>query len=344
MLKTKHGKRILGTLALCAMVGTFAASSEARADAPKSDTENGGLTINTEKGSKTLYTEVLETVGTDADVQKYVEVKRGEFLATVSASGTVVYPKKETVRYYFPYGTVYFRGTVGTESSVKKAGDVIAKIEVRMDEIELAERERQILRMEERGETGSTYNNLKSTLESMREAYAQTEIVIEEGGVLLSQDNPRNGSQITSYSIVMADMSERVIEVPNTNKQFRFGQRVTVTARVGGASRTGMGTVISASPNSVSEELAGTTAYIKLDEEYEDLYSGSNISVSVETVRMENVLLLDASAAYVENGNQMVKVKDEYGLHAVGFSFGRKSTSTYWVIDGLEEGAKILVQ
>jgi len=59
---------------------------------------------------------------------------------------------------------------------------------------------------------------------------------------------------------------------------------------------------------------------------------------------MKDVLLLDASAAYMENGVQKVKVKDEYGLHAVSFSFGRKSTSTYWVIDGLEEGTQILVQ
>jgi len=50
------------------------------------------------------------------------------------------------------------------------------------------------------------------------------------------------------------------------------------------------------------------------------------------------------SATYMKNGVPMVKVKDENGLHAVTFSFGRKNETDYWVIDGLEEGAQVLVQ
>ena len=132
--------------------------------------------------------------------------------------------------------------------------------------------------------------------------------------------------------------------MPNENKQFRFGQSVKVSAKVDGVTCYGTGTVITASAALVSEELAGTTAYIRLDEESEYLYDGSGVSVTVETIHMKDVLLLDASATYTANGTQMVKVKDEYGLHAVGFSFGRKNANTYWVIDGLEEGAQILVQ
>ena len=67
-------------------------------------------------------------------------------------------------------------------------------------------------------------------------------------------------------------------------------------------------------------------------------------TVTVETVHVKDALLLDVSATYMKNGVPMVKVKDENGLHAVTFSFGRKNATTYWVIDGLEEGAQILVQ
>lgn len=344
MLKTKRSIRMLGALAICAVVGICAAVPEAKAEAPESEATNGGLTINTEKSSKTLYTEALERLGSDADIQKYAEVMRGDFVTTATVSGTVVYPKKETIRYNFPYGTVYFLEAVGMDSPMKKAGDVIAKIHVVIDEIELAQKERQLQRMEERGETGTAYESLKTTLAEMQAVLYQTEIVMEKDGMLLEQTTPRFGSQITSYSIVVADLGEQLIEVPNENKQFRYGQKVTVSAKINGQTVTGTGSVITASANSVSEELAGNTAYIRLDEDSTELYAGSSISVTVETVHMEDVLLLDASATYVENGNQMVKVKDEYGLHAVGFSFGRKGTSTYWVIDGLKEGAKILVQ
>ncbi|MGN1084055.1 MAG: hypothetical protein ACI4QX_03570 [Lachnospiraceae bacterium] len=347
MLRTKRSRRILGAMALCAMVGVCTAHPEAKADTSGtlSQTEpTQGMTIHTEETSKTLYTEALDAEAGGISTQKYTTVKRGDFITTATVSGTVIYPKQETIRFDFPYGTVYFLEVVGADTPIKKAGDVIARIYVAIDEIELAEKERQLQRMEERGETGDTYEELKTTLEKMHAAIEQTEIVMEKDGFLLEQDQRRYGTQISSYNIVMADLGEQLIEVSNANKQFRYGQEVKVTAKINGETKEGKGTVITASANTVSEELAGNTAYIRLEEESKGLYAGSGISVTVETVHMENVLLLETAATYTENGNQMVKVKDEYGLHAVGFSFGRKGTSKYWVIDGLEEGAEILVQ
>lgn len=344
MLKTKCGKRILGALLAGALVGISASVLEAKAETPAGEASDGSLTIRTEKNTGSLYLEALEQTGTDVDLQKYVQVRREDFITTATVSGTVIYPKQKTVRYSFPYGTTYFLETAGADSKEKKAGDVIAKIYVQIDPIELAYRERQLQRMEERGELGTSYEELKTTLEEMQEAYEQTEIVIEEDGYLLEQENLRYGTQISSYSIVVADLGEQLIEVSDANHQFRFGQEVAVSAKLNGQTVTGKGTVISASVNSISEELAKDTAYIRLDEDSRELYGGSAISVTVETVHMENVLVLDASATYTENGNQMAKIKDEYGLHAVGFSFGRKKNSTYWVIDGLEEGTQVWVQ
>ena len=53
--------------------------------------------------------------------------------------------------------------------------------------------------------------------------------------------------QISSYTIVVADPAERLLEVPNENKQFRFGQSVKVAAKVNGVTCYGTGTVITAS-------------------------------------------------------------------------------------------------
>lgn len=341
MLKSKK-KRILGILALCAVFSVCAAQSDENTTSTTEDTK--GMTIQKESNSDTLYTDALEQAGVASGATKYSKVRRGDFIETVTAAGEVVYPKQERIRFDFPYGNTYFLEALGAESPIKKSGDAIARIYVEYDEIELAMLERQIQRMEERGETGTTYEELKNTLTEMREAVTKTEIIMEEDGYLLEQDFPRFGSRITSYNIVVADLKERLIQVPNENMQFRYGQQVKVSAKINGVTQTGTGKVISASASTVSEGLAGATAYIRLDEESEHLYAGGGISVTVETVHMEDVLLLDEAATYVENGKQMVKVKDEYGLHAVEFSFGRKSTSTYWVIDGLEEGAEILIQ
>lgn len=301
-----------------------------------------GLTIQKEVSSETLYTDALET--TVSGTQKYTTVRRGDFIMESTVAASVIYPKQKRIRYDFPYGQTYYMEAVGLETQNKKVGDPIAKIFVAIDEIQLATMERQIQRMEERGETGATYVEALERLEEMKEALNTTEILMEEDGVLLEQETLRFGTQISSYTIVVADPKERLLEVPNENKQFRFGQSVKVSAKVNGVTCYGTGTVITASAAMISEDLAGTTAYIRLDEESEYLYDGSGFSVTVETVRMKDVLLLDASAVYMANGTQMVKVKDEYGLHAVGFSFGRKNATTYWVIDGLEEGAQILVQ
>ena len=340
MLRIKRGKLVLAALLLSMMAGACTSTSEE--NITESGTGNAGLTIQKEDGKGTLYTGALESSA--SGTQKYTTVRRGDFVMETTLAATVVYPKQKRIRYNFPYGETYYLEAQGIETAKKSAGDSIARIYVMLDEIQLATIERQLQRMEERGETGTAYEETKERLKEMEEALETTEIVMEEDGILLEQEMPRFGTQISSYTIVVADPKERLLEVSNENKQFRYGQTVEVSAKINGVTCFGTGTVITASASMVSEDLAGMTAYIRLDEESEYLYDGTGISVTVETVHMKDVLLLDVAATYMENGTQMVKVKDEYGLHAVSFSFGRKNTTTYWVIDGLEEGAQILVQ
>lgn len=343
MLRNKYGKGVLLVLSLCMFLGACAKAPTAGNETAGTDgTAKVGLTIQKEKSSESLYTKALDE--TVESTQKFATVRRGDFVTEVNVAGEVVYPKQKNVRYEFPYGATYYMESINIEKPNKVAGEPIASIHVQMDEIQLAMMERQLLRMEERGETGTAYEEQKAELEAMQKALETREIVMEEDGVLLEQEHLRFGTKITSYNIVVADPKERLIQVPNENKQFRYGQTVKVSAKIDGVTTKGTGTVITASANTISEDLAGTTAYIRLDEESEHLYDGSSISVTSELVHMKDVLLLDVSATYMANGMQMVKVKDEYGLHAVSFSFGRKSETTYWVIDGLEEGAQILVQ
>ena len=343
MLKIKRGMKTVLALTLCVVMGTCAAAPATGSEENGGSAENAGLTIQKEKSSETLYAGALES--TSSGTQKFTTVRRGDFVIREKADGEVVYPDKKTVRYYFPYGTTYYMEAVGLENPNKKEGDAIARIHVEIDEIQLARTERQLQRMEERGgEAGAAYEETLKSFIEMKEALETTEIVMEEDGILLEQEFPRFRSQISSYTIVVANPKERLIQVNNETKKFRYGQNVTVTAKIDGKTHTGTGTVITASPGTVSEELSGTSALVRLDEESEYLYDGADISVYVETVHMKDVLLLDANAVFMSNGTQMVKIKDEYGLHAVGFTFGRKTESVYWVVDGLEEGAQILVQ
>lgn len=342
MLRIKRGMKSVLALTLCVVMGTCAAAPATGSEEKGASAENTGLTIQKEKSSETLYRGAVES--TSSGTQKFTTVRRGDFIVQEKVDGEVVYPDRKTVRYRFPYGTTYYIEAIGVEKRNKEAGEAIARIHVEMDEVQLALTERRLQRMEERGEGGSAYEEALTTFVEMQKALNTTEIVMEEDGILLEQDFPRFGSQISSYNIVVANPKERLLQVNNEGKKFRYGQNVTVTAKIDGKTHNGTGTVITASPGTVSEELSGTSALIRLDEESEYLYDGSDISVYVETVRMKDVLLLDANAVFMSNGTQMVKVKDEYGLHAVGFTYGRKNGTVYWVVDGLEEGAQILVQ
>lgn len=342
MLRIKRGMKTVLALTLCMVMGACTTGAVTGSEEISMSGENTGLTIQTEKSSETLYTGAMES--SSSGTQKFTTVRRGDFVMEATVAGEVVYPEKRTVRYYFPYGDTYYMEAVGLENPNKKEGDAIARIHVAIDEIQLMSTERQLQRMEERGEGGSAYEQTLNAYIEMQEALNTTEIVMEEDGILLEQEFPRFGSKISSYTIVVANPKERLIQVPNENKQFRYGQSVKVSAKIGGTTQSGTGTVITASQGTVSEDLSGTTALIRLDEESEYLYDGSGLAVTVETVHMKDVLLLDANAVFMSNGTQMVKIKDEYGLHAVGFTFGRKNNSVYWVVDGLEEGTQILVQ
>lgn len=341
MLRNK--KKALAALLLCAVMSTCAAApaKENTEEKPAEET-NTGLTIQKEKSSDLLYTDALNQTVTDT--QKFTTVRRGDFIAETTISATLVYPKQKKIRYDFPYGDTYFLEVVGAEKPNKVSGDSIATIYVSVNQIQLAEMERRLQRMEERGDYGTEYQELQKEFVELQDALVTTEIVMEEDGVLLKQESHRYGTRITSYEITVGDPKERLLEVPNETNQFRYGQKVKVTGKIKGVAYTGTGTVITASRGTVSEDLVGTTARIRLDEDSEFLYDGTSFQVTVETIHMEDVLLVDASAVYMDNGVQMVKIKDEYGLHAVSFFFGRRNATTYWVIDGLEEGTQILVQ
>lgn len=343
MLRSKRKKSAAVAAILCILLGTCGAAPDGMTEENGAETSTAsGMTIQKEASSETLYLDALKNTVTST--QKYTTVRRGDFVMETTVAGTVVYPKQERVRYDFPYGETYYLEALEIEKKNKLEGDPIARIYVMIDEIQMASIERRIQRMEERGEFGSAYEEAQKMLTEMQDALSTNEIVMKEDGILLEQETPRFGTLISSYSVVIADPKERLLEVPNENKQFRYGQTVKVTAKIAGQTHTGTGTVITASADTISEELAGTTAYIRLAEDSEYMYDGSGFSVTVETVRVKNALLLDVSATYMENGMPMAKVKDENGLHAVPVSFGRKNATTYWVIDGLEEGAQILVQ
>lgn len=304
--------------------------------------ETPEISLITGQSSEKLYLDALtKETGTQ---QRFMTLKRGTYTATASLSATVEYPIQHEVIVQFPYGTIYLLGTNEKEDPYREEGEVIATIHVELDPIEMARMEKLVKRLESREDSYGYYSYVKSTYEAMKKAATQTEIVMEESGYLVEHDWGFRGSKISRYRYVVADASERILSVTNQNNQFRYGQKVTVTGTVDNKKVTGTGTVVSASSRVISPELSKEKAYIRLDEGSEQLYDGRSISVSTESIRAENILLLDASCVVMKNGVPTVKVKDANGLNTFSFAIGRKSSTQYWIVDGLAEGTEVLVQ
>lgn len=304
--------------------------------------EAPAITIENESGTKILY---LDALTKDMSVnQKFVTLKRGNYTSVMSLGATVEYPVKQEYVVTVPYGTIYLMGINNELGPRCEKGDVLAWIQVEVDMLEMERISMQVARFEERGITTGYYTYLKNMLDGMKQALTQTEITIEEDGYLVEHDWAWRGEQISEFRYVLADPAERMISVENQNNQFRYGQKVTVTGTLDSKKVTGTGTVISASSRVIDSELSNEKAYIKLDGDSTDLYDASGLSVSVESIHVENILLLDAGCVFMKNGVQMVKIKDENGVHISGFVSGRKSPTQYWIVDGLSEGTEVLVQ
>lgn len=320
--------------------------------------ENGGLVENTEIQPSKRDTTVdnhydsnaelyLDALNRDfSEKQEFVPVNRGTYTATVSLAAEKEFPLRTEYVTSFPYGDIYFDGIVPNtgETPYYEAGDVLAKVHVEVNSLELERLELRVKRMEERGQTAGFFDYLKQMVEDMKAASTRTDIVIEESGYLMDYDYAMRGSKIDSYRYVIADPSERLLSVTNQNNQFRYGMRVTVTGTVDMKKVTGTGTVISASSRLLSDELNEQKAYIRLDEEFSNLYDAKDVKITAESIRMENALFVDSGAIFNENGAQMVYVRDKSGVHATGVVCGRSSSNQCWVLDGVDENCEVLIR
>ncbi len=267
--------------------------------------------------------------------------KRGDFVLTTRAKASSNYSTQTNLTAERTYGTLVFKGfNFQTYTEIKK-GEIIASYYEDVDEDYVAET-RFSLELALRLHEFEKIAELENTLEDLEEAMTSRDIVAPYDGMLISTERIYKGSGIPNGRIgTFASTDKLLLTVDNSSNAFRYGQTVTVEAIINGQNTFGTGKVISASRTGLLGNYNTSTAYIKVDEEWEYLCFGASRFVSTDNIVVEDVVLVPVDGVTTYNGNLTVLSEEEGKLKRVRFVNGRKGSDYYWAADGIDADVNI---
>jgi len=187
---------------------------------------------------------------------------------------------------------------------------------------------------------------LTERIEKLRALAGQTEIVAKEDGFILDVSVLRRGQILENGTIILrlAPADKICLEFEDRLLHYGYGNQLTLSA---GSTRNPQvfdAMVVSAVGKALSSDW--TVGVSRLDGEYDiaELLGNGPFNVSGQTNVMENVLLVPAEAVTAEKQNYYVTVLGEGGsMTKTQFIPGGNNGKFYWVFDGLEEGARIVI-
>lgn len=327
------------------------------------------------EGDKVLVSEAA--VGEERTV-----VKKGSFHSNFRGSGYLTYLSSARVYNPITYGTVYFvEYAVSLYEHVEK-GQVIARIHVQPNEIELRHNqvrlERLTQRMEdlekanEKAPEADKKNNektiaaqkkeieeLRELIDRMNEDYAATEIRAGQDGIIIGIRNHRSEDILAPGAelVEIAREDTCYVAVESNNQLLSYGSQVTVSYRdKEGNSCTASGMVVNLSEAGVGSNLKSSIFLIRLPSEtigrmaaVTESPGGSltRVSVQVEAVirEMNDVCVVPKEAVWETGGRTYVLVAEEDGrIVARSFIAGGYDAVGYWVVEGLTEGVEICLK
>ena len=322
-----------------------------------------------------ILTESAITASDDTAV-----VKQGSVGHEFSGTGYLYYPSTEVVKNDVTYGTVYYTERLVRQYQQVEKGEVLARVRVVADEVELERNERKLQREQERldvwkaeqaklDEKNRDEKTLKAKEESirkleeliaeMKEDFAVTEIRSPISGIVTEvvsfeeEDLVQPGARLFQ----VADETRSYVIVEDQNCQLAFGNQATITYKgLDGQEKTGHGEVVTQNKMAVSAALPSDYALIQVSPEdigdmagssegNEGWWNRSRFKVTVQIRAMQGVLLVPKKAVKEKNGCTYVKVKKENGeVYYQSFIAGGSDLSNYWVVEGLSEGMEICLE
>lgn len=337
------------------------------------------------------YTEILSGLSegdnilyetTNIKTKNIKSLSKGSVYHEFKATGYLYYPKREWVTNPIQYGVTYINEVLVKRYERVDKGQVIAKVSVVPNNIEIQRQERALLRAnEDLQRFNDTYKNelnnqdskilkqqsqklerisdIEKYIADMKKDAATVEIKASMSGIVTSLVDFEEGS-ILNYDgriIEISSEEDSFVVVEDENGQLTYGNVATITyTDSSNAEKTITGEVVTVSPDILNKSLKTGYALIKVSPEdlesmagssmgYEGWWNRSRFSISIKTRAMDNVVLVPKTAVTLGGDATYVSIPCGDGTSKlVSFISGGADASNYWVAEGLTEGTEICLE
>ena len=246
------------------------------------------------------------------EVNKTTTVEYGSVSGKFSTAGYLFYPAGEWQTSPVELGTVYLKEMCVSLNEHVTKGQVIAKLEVVPDTIEIAKRERELQRLmerfaetvKEREDCGdppdydevwkATAKALDKSIQTQAEKYADKAEELEKykkysgvisitapyDGIVTSIQEREDGS-LVFYKDKLAMISKEdksFVIIEDKGGALSYGNRVNITYKKDGQDIKAEGTVVTASQRALSADLRNQVALIRVDAESFAEMAGSSVT------------------------------------------------------------------
>ena len=299
-------------------------------------------------------------------------LKMGSVHSDFTANGFLYYPSAKRIVNTVQYGTTYLDEVCVSRYEQVKAGQVIARIHVVSDPVEVERTEREIQRLNEQvewyikqGEKDNKYliKNARKQIEEKQEYVnklksdaAATEIRAAFDGVITEITDKKAGELLDYNTSIgrLADDQSCFVMVEDSDGKLTYGSTVQISYQDNEGNKKSeeckvstvnqlmldksiqSGYAIVKLPLEVAAEIAGSSR------NNQGWWSLSRVSATAELRSVDNVLLVPRKAVKEVNRTLYVTVVEDNGVRRQqAFVSGGADSENYWVVTGLEEGTKI---
>ena len=299
-------------------------------------------------------------------------LKTGSVHSDFTATGFLYYPSAKPVVNPVQYGTVYLDEICVKQYQQVQAGEVLVKVHVVSDPVEIERTEREIQRLNEQitwytkeGEKENKYQ-IKSLnkqlgekqeyLDKLKNDAVTREIRAAYDGVITEINNAEAG-EIWAYNSSigrLADDQSCFVMVEDADGKLTYGTTVEISYQdESGAQKSVECQVATVNLKLLDKSLQSGQAVVKLPLEVaaeiagssrnnEGWWSLSRVNVKAQLRNVDNVLLVPKKAVKEVNRTTYVTVVEDNGARRQqAFVAGGADSDNYWVVTGLTEGTKI---
>ncbi len=277
-----------------------------------------------------------------------------DIVKNYESRGFFFYPNSESINCNIGNVTVHFESyTTGLYSYVNE-GDVIAKINVSGDEIELERLKLQLQRMEERNESEEKISSLREKIDRLTADYSTHELRADKSGIIVGLTEYKQGDVINKGDVVaqVTDSANCYLAVQNT-KDLSFGNRVVISY-VDAKRNTceAAGKVISFNDNASSTTLKTDFLLIQVDPENvraimeaQGIMGRAGFAVKAQIPEFKEAVTVPKAAVTVFNGTFSANVvSDDGSVKKVCFLSWGSDKEVYYCLEGIREGETVCLK